>query len=822
MNRKRRDKNKLQENKKGMVITMSVGERIKSRRKEKGLTQIQLAEQVGVSSQAISKWETNSGMPDISQILPLSAALSMTTDEILGNQDRRKELEMGWINTLRQYGDLSVELLEFTNKALRDFPNDETFLYRRICDEYFLSQNDKFTDDKRARYLDLAMVHALEFQEKFPDSDVIIGSLVDIYVSRGMRDKATEWAYKSKKSEDRDRLLKRCLTGEELRRHRQKIIDKMLQDLIIEMTWLDLSSLDTAEAIIKAAIPDNNYIYYNDLLFSIAIRRAEFFVLNNELDKAVEAIRKALEIAKSYKMESGQLTAPVFDCLIHQQTDDMSLLEQFPYCLKQFNTNDLMERGDFNEILRDAEISLAKYKHNKIKNAKLTVEEFELLVRQGRGGAVLRLKKETDKSPFKRIVINAALNDNRYDSQCSDDQASFVYELIKTFKNQEELIRDITSYYKNDFGDNFAHYLDMLVIFAQNDDEYSSSIIKKFYNKTYKLLLGRKEIPEGYDTKRDEYVASATAAIKIGSITTQTLFSDIGALLAKKDIYSIGEFFLWDIKETIESDFEEALTKNDENIQRFISAYNEEKEREELFSKINIEKTNEFKDVNYIIEHIKSGKPINFGMRRYLKNTAPAHDFELSELAYEETDIKRKTVLYSIIPDIIGINLVEEAKKYEHALNNKQSPEYLLAVKIINHLGRRFSSTPEIREYAKELISKGYSDNVLVGLRAQIYEPSDKKDFINYVKSIPVEISDNDAWHMANFAVLGMWETRPNNAPAELLFYVYETTLCATCRRNAVKIMKRHNLLTDAIIAEAQYDSERETREIVMKGEYYE
>ena len=63
---------------------MSVGQIIKFYRKEKGFTQGELAEIIGVSVQAVSKWETDSGMPDISQIVPLAKALNVSTDTILG------------------------------------------------------------------------------------------------------------------------------------------------------------------------------------------------------------------------------------------------------------------------------------------------------------------------------------------------------------------------------------------------------------------------------------------------------------------------------------------------------------------------------------------------------------------------------------------------------------------------------------------------------------------------------------------------------------------------------------------------------------------
>ena len=53
---------------------MKIGDNIKYLRTAAGLTQEQLANSLGVSFQAISKWETNSNMPDI-QLLPQIAQL---------------------------------------------------------------------------------------------------------------------------------------------------------------------------------------------------------------------------------------------------------------------------------------------------------------------------------------------------------------------------------------------------------------------------------------------------------------------------------------------------------------------------------------------------------------------------------------------------------------------------------------------------------------------------------------------------------------------------------------------------------------------------
>ena len=68
-------------------MAMTFGQRLKAFRKNENWTQQDLAEMIGVSTQAISKWETDAGMPDISQIVPLSRALNISTDILLGVVD---------------------------------------------------------------------------------------------------------------------------------------------------------------------------------------------------------------------------------------------------------------------------------------------------------------------------------------------------------------------------------------------------------------------------------------------------------------------------------------------------------------------------------------------------------------------------------------------------------------------------------------------------------------------------------------------------------------------------------------------------------------
>lgn len=62
---------------------MDMATLIVERRKAKGLTQKQLAEQLGVTDKAVSKWERGNGYPDISYLEPLAGALGLTVSELL-------------------------------------------------------------------------------------------------------------------------------------------------------------------------------------------------------------------------------------------------------------------------------------------------------------------------------------------------------------------------------------------------------------------------------------------------------------------------------------------------------------------------------------------------------------------------------------------------------------------------------------------------------------------------------------------------------------------------------------------------------------------
>ncbi len=73
---------------------LNIGDNIRIARKRKGLTQEELASQIGVVPQAVSRWESSAGMPDISLIVPIAQVLSVSTDMLFGMDSGSNDNQM--------------------------------------------------------------------------------------------------------------------------------------------------------------------------------------------------------------------------------------------------------------------------------------------------------------------------------------------------------------------------------------------------------------------------------------------------------------------------------------------------------------------------------------------------------------------------------------------------------------------------------------------------------------------------------------------------------------------------------------------------------
>ncbi len=119
-------------------MTETMGQIIKRLRKEHNLTQEELAEQLNISAAAVSKWENDTSMPDISQVLPLANLFGVPTDVLFGvhGTEHTEEISARLKEIYEIYdgckngeeGPTALIILDKYRDAIRTYPNNDTVL----------------------------------------------------------------------------------------------------------------------------------------------------------------------------------------------------------------------------------------------------------------------------------------------------------------------------------------------------------------------------------------------------------------------------------------------------------------------------------------------------------------------------------------------------------------------------------------------------------------------------------------------------------------------------------------------------------------------
>lgn len=79
---------------------MTIGERLYKLRKDKNISQEELANALDVSRQTVSKWETDQSTPDFDKIIPLCEFFGITSDELLTGNYNIKEAKQKMLNQI--------------------------------------------------------------------------------------------------------------------------------------------------------------------------------------------------------------------------------------------------------------------------------------------------------------------------------------------------------------------------------------------------------------------------------------------------------------------------------------------------------------------------------------------------------------------------------------------------------------------------------------------------------------------------------------------------------------------------------------------------
>ena len=165
--------------------TYITGPAIKQLRESKGITQSELAEQIGVSSQAISKWETSKGLPDITLIEPLAKALGVSVMELMsGEPIINKNVSCNLLrskfyvcpicgNIIHSTGEAVISCCGITLPPLEaeEPDNDHEICIEKVEDENFVTVNHPMTKSHYISFIAYVTGDRLHFVKLYPEGN---------------------------------------------------------------------------------------------------------------------------------------------------------------------------------------------------------------------------------------------------------------------------------------------------------------------------------------------------------------------------------------------------------------------------------------------------------------------------------------------------------------------------------------------------------------------------------------------------------------------------------------------------------------------------
>ena len=161
------------------------GTAIKSLREAKGMTQAQLAEKIGVSDKAVSKWETAKGLPDITLIEPLGKALGVSVAELMsGEAVTNKNISANILrsrfyacpvcgNIIRSTGDAVISCCGITLPPLEaeEADGEHEISIERVEDEHFLTVKHEMTKTHFISFIAYLTSDRVQFAKLYPEGN---------------------------------------------------------------------------------------------------------------------------------------------------------------------------------------------------------------------------------------------------------------------------------------------------------------------------------------------------------------------------------------------------------------------------------------------------------------------------------------------------------------------------------------------------------------------------------------------------------------------------------------------------------------------------
>lgn len=344
---------------------MNIGQKIKELRHENNLTQEQLAEQLGVSFQAVSRWENNTTYPDITLLPIIASMFNVTTDYLLDINSYKMKEEIDKVveqdNLLSNQGKIK-ERENLLLEALKKYPNNWELKSRLLEVYHVQTANDEKTDEY---YQQKAIALGNNILDKCNIDEYrysAINTLCFVYDWIGEVDKAKKVVEKLPGSfTTKDYLMLELVKGDERNIKCAEYITTLVELFHFTIGTMRLTPKDRIEArqkeikILNIIFDNDDLYFYNwHIAYAYNVIAEAYAYLNNK-----EEMLKNLEYAFKYAQKRDELQNEG-----KELTHESVLVKGYGYDLAKFNySNELSHVELIKEQIKDS-TSYNKYSND--------------------------------------------------------------------------------------------------------------------------------------------------------------------------------------------------------------------------------------------------------------------------------------------------------------------------------------------------------------------------------------------------------------------------------------------------------------------------
>lgn len=277
---------------------MTIGEVIRKYRKEKQMTQEEMAGYLGVTTPAVNKWENGNSMPDISILAPIARLLGISTDTLLSYQNELTDKEISSkieLMTEKIKTDSYENVFRWTEEQIREYPNCDKLILvaAQTLDGYrtILNLEDAEQYDEKIYRLYLRVAESKEYT-------LAMSAWISIFyylVGKNRFEEAQMYV---------DRFPK------------MEVSAKKMQALLFE----------------KQGRMDDAYRLYEEILYAGGMNLAQALsgiytlaIKENDLEKAEYITRKQSELAKALEMGKHMEVSAGLELAIYKKDKEKTL-----------------------------------------------------------------------------------------------------------------------------------------------------------------------------------------------------------------------------------------------------------------------------------------------------------------------------------------------------------------------------------------------------------------------------------------------------------------------------------------------------------------